>query len=199
MELLWSHLVIQSRWSIVTIHVLSQVICVCLIGWQKDGLVVAWESRRAYICDGIPYQALYVMTKLVVVSIFLVHPDWSRHVSEVDYEMSKCWILGGELMSGKSQLFYSFCLAKSEIIKWNVFSLVVNGQDKNEIRISRWMQDEWKVQSEVKVKRRNMKWNFRIETHTSLFRYPIRVEYRSLLMLNSKQNESHNPRERLKQ
>ena len=38
--------------------------------------------------------------------------------------------------------------------------------------------------------------NFRIETHKSLFRYPIRFEYRSLLMLNSSKKKVHNPKEK---
>ena len=78
--------------------------------------MVSRERRRAFLRWNT-LSGAYVMAKLVVVSIFLVHSDGSRHVSEVDYEMSKCWNLGGELQSREiSALLQFLYLARSEII-----------------------------------------------------------------------------------
>ena len=72
----------------------------CLSNWLTEKWIGGgWESRRAYYLRWNTLSGAYVMAKLVVVSIFLVHSDGSRHVSEVGYDMPKCWNLGGELKS----------------------------------------------------------------------------------------------------
>ena len=69
------------------------------------------ENAVVHFCGGIPYRALVTWPSQQSCISSRFNPDESRHVSEVIYDLSKCWSLGGELRSRKSQLFSRFCIS----------------------------------------------------------------------------------------